>query len=74
MQAALDDLMTAMFGTSNTEAGEQRICIQCKAPAGEFRDELSAKEYEISRLCQACQDVAFAPMDEDEEGDDDPAF
>jgi hypothetical protein len=37
----------------------------------EFRDALSEKEYRISGLCQACQDIMFA---EPEEGDDDEVW
>jgi hypothetical protein len=29
-----------------------------------FKDEISAVEYGISGMCQACQDVAFAPTEE----------
>ena len=29
-----------------------------------FRDELSATEYQISALCQACQDETFKPEEE----------
>jgi len=32
-----------------------------------FRDELSAKEYYISGLCQDCQDEIFQPHPEDDE-------
>ena len=34
-------------------------CPMCEQPIGEFRDELSVKEYEISGLCQSCQDDFF---------------
>lgn len=33
--------------------------IGCGGPAVEFRDELSAKEYTISGLCQNCQNEIF---------------
>jgi hypothetical protein len=29
-----------------------------------FKDEISAVEYGISGMCQACQDIAFAPTEE----------
>lgn len=38
---------------------EDGQCAFCKVPVGEFRDALSRREYEISHLCQACQDSAF---------------
>ena len=43
-------------------------CAICSGPAEVFTDALSAKEYTISRMCQACQDVVFAP-DLDEDGE-----
>lgn len=35
------------------------ICPTCMGPAGEFRDSLSRKEFEISGMCQKCQDGVF---------------
>lgn len=37
------------------------MCPSCKQKINpdEFRDELSAKEYNISGLCQKCQDKVF---------------
>ena len=34
-------------------------CAHCKGSAVEFRDELSRREYDISALCQDCQDKVF---------------
>lgn len=34
-------------------------CIQCHGPSFEFKDLVSWKEYQISGLCQTCQDVIF---------------
>jgi hypothetical protein len=64
MQQALDNLTQFVYGLSNSDAGEQNICIACKQPVREFRDERSVKEYQISRLCQACQDKVFTPPDD----------
>lgn len=38
---------------------EKKICPTCNKPVGEFRDELSKKEYKISGMCQVCQDSVF---------------
>lgn len=49
--------------------------IGCGQKAMAFRDEISAREYKITSLCQHCQDRIFAEMAEDEEaseGDIDP--
>jgi len=34
-------------------------CVSCGCHAGWFKDDLSAKEYTISGLCQQCQDDIF---------------
>jgi 5-methylcytosine-specific restriction endonuclease McrA len=52
---------------SNTEAVTNNVCVQCHKPAKDFRDALSTKEFTISGLCQSCQDIAFAPCEDDEE-------
>ena len=40
---------------------EEGKCPFCKQPVdiNEFRDELSIKEYNISGMCQKCQDEFF---------------
>ena len=35
------------------------LCPICGNPIGEFRDELSKREFEISGMCQNCQDSIF---------------
>lgn len=46
-----------------TSSIEGNLCVRepfgCGKPITGFRDELSAKEYTISGLCQACQDSVF---------------
>ena len=61
-------LLQEIFG-----ADQPGICRTCKGPVTEFKDELSAREFGISHMCQACQDEAFAPFDEEDDGfsDDD---
>lgn len=34
-------------------------CPTCSDEVGDFRDELSAREYGISGMCQKCQDSVF---------------
>lgn len=41
------------------KAIESKQCPVCKSPIGDFRDALSRKEYEISGMCQKCQDDFF---------------
>lgn len=34
-------------------------CPFCREDIGEFKDDISKREYEISGLCQKCQDGVF---------------
>jgi len=59
MKELLDEFGVRIFGISRTEALSKNICIMCKEPAGQFRTVISAKEYNLSALCQSCQDKTF---------------
>ena len=41
------------------QAKEDQICNLCGEPILSFKDELSKREYEISAMCQNCQDGYF---------------
>ena len=60
MEAALEDLGSVLFGRSRTASAANQMCISCGTDANHFRDELSRKEYSISRMCQGCQDQVFS--------------
>lgn len=55
----IDDLLTSITGISRQSVAVAQICTMCKKDASHFRDELSRKEYNISGLCQQCQDEVF---------------
>lgn len=66
MQVALDRIAISMFGRSITESLGKKICVQCARSVHDeeedkwhFRDNLSLIEYQISALCQPCQDPIF---------------
>ncbi len=59
MEGILEAVAQQSFGRSRGDALTTRSCVMCGKPADKFRDELSEKEYLISRLCQACQDSIF---------------
>lgn len=66
LQVDLDRIAMSMFGRSITEALEKKICVQCaisvynaEEDKWQFRDGLSVTEYQVSGLCQACQDPIF---------------
>lgn len=56
-----DDIMTKLGYGKQVEAKNNGICPQCNAKVDptSFRDELSAREFKISGLCQTCQDEVF---------------
>lgn len=57
MSAFLDQMVP------RTESIQNNVCVFCKEPSFYFDDELSAKEYLISGLCQFCQNEVFGEKD-----------
>lgn len=64
VQLFKDDIAMIIFGRSASLAKAGNQCVMCGKPADNFRDELSQREYNISQLCQTCQDLIFCPFDE----------
>ena len=56
-QEMIDAIERIFPGTA--EAINENRCPICGKPIGEFRDKLSIKEYEVSGMCQKCQDDTF---------------
>lgn len=52
-------LLRALGLNEEADLLEAGLCPFCGQPPGPFRDELSEKEYTLSGLCQACQDLTF---------------
>ena len=48
-----------LTGGEHSRTIEAKRCTICGGPATEFKDALSAKEYNISGMCQKCQDSFF---------------
>lgn len=55
----MDDMSINLFGRSVTLALAGAQCVSCGGSATEFRDSLSRKEWNISGMCQHCQDRFF---------------
>jgi len=68
LQDLLDGMLKSIGGVSHEESKTMGICVFCKAEIkmGDFRDDLSIKEFNISRMCQSCQDKVFSPMEDEE--------
>jgi len=71
-----NDALREMFGIPEENPGimdsaivnlQLGLCPHCSNPVNneDFRDKLSFKEYNISGLCQNCQDEIFRDPDED---------
>jgi hypothetical protein len=61
LQKFIDTYTENHFGISDTEAKEQMICAICgkKVKLDDFRNAISVKEWNISHMCQKCQDDIF---------------
>jgi len=58
---AIESFLEEMAGRSS--AVTEGLCVRppfgCGKPITPFRDEKSAREYQISGLCQTCQDTIW---------------
>jgi len=59
LEVFLDTESLRIYGISRTDAIKKDICLCCKNPAVEFKDDISQREYLISGYCQTCQDTTF---------------
>ena len=59
----IDRLLTIMTGVERTEAIRGAACVICKGFVDDdgFRNALSEREFEISGMCQGCQDDISGP-------------
>jgi hypothetical protein len=64
----LEEFLERNFGRSTAIRGGKCVPapVGCGGDATKFRDALSAREYSISGLCQACQDKVFGSGEDDE--------
>lgn len=61
MQNFLDELSSELFGNSLSAAVDAGFCVMCSNEAKRFRNPQSRKEFQISGMCQDCQDSFFGP-------------
>jgi len=54
-----ENLMKAVGFGEQVEKIKKGKCPFCGKEIGEFKDALSRREFEISGLCQQCQDETF---------------
>ena len=53
----VNNLLKQRFGVDREQAILDEVCVG--KPVDAFRTDMDAKEYEISGLCQSCQDNLF---------------
>ena len=58
----LEEISMTFFGRSHSLAKAGNQCVCCGKSATDFRDERSKREYNISSLCQICQDEVFSEL------------
>jgi len=54
-----DKMSFRLFGRYRSVALFENTCVNCGESKGEFKDEISVREYQLSALCQKCQDKTF---------------
>lgn len=55
----LSSFTTHSYGRDRIECKKNNQCVICGQLADNFTDELSKKEFELSAMCQTCQDKTF---------------
>jgi len=58
MEAFLQKFVKEQFG-STRDGSQCAICKSKKVNRTDFRDDLSWREFQISKMCQECQDKTF---------------
>ena len=59
METFLSGFTAQVFQRDYTECKKNNQCVTCGERAEIFTNELSKKEFEISAMCQVCQDNIF---------------
>ena len=59
IQDFLDYVNKISYGRTQKEADKEGVCLYCGEKKKEFRAEINIKEYNISGMCQKCQDIFF---------------
>ena len=59
MQDFVDAQALKNWGMTLTDAIRKSLCVMCHKEAKTFTDDKSVKEYNMSGMCQICQDAFF---------------
>ncbi len=55
----IERLLTSVTGKDRGDTIRAGKCTTCNNSATDFKDALSVREYQISGMCQKCQDGVF---------------
>ena len=66
IQFMIDQSSTALYGRPTSGALALNICVSCAEEASTFNSEVSKREYQISGLCQRCQDEIFNDVEQEQ--------
>lgn len=58
-----EDMAMMLFGRSFTLAQAGKQCVVCGKRAEIFSCDRAEREFEISAMCEPCQNEVFEPMD-----------
>ena len=61
VQKLLDFMSSRSYEANYAVAKATRTCVMCGNGARIFRDASAKLEYDVSALCQLCQDEYFTP-------------
>ena len=59
MDAIKDSVSMSIYGRNRSECLKTDTCVACGNRAAGFKDAVSRREYQISAMCQVCQDDTF---------------
>ena len=62
LQKFIDEYLKKLFGRTRTKAKIEKVCVICDKgiKIEGFKNQTSIEKYEISGLCQKCQDEFFS--------------
>ena len=59
----IEDMLNTFLEEMGHPSRSSGLCVMCGGARGTFRDEISEREWDISKMCQSCQDKFFDPND-----------
>ena len=59
---AINKFLNDLLRVNRNDYIENNICITCGRDAKTFDSELCKREFNISGMCQGCQNITFGPV------------